>query len=46
MDIFLAQIPFLIGHLHTVNSLFKKKSELKNLIHIEAIVQEINREKF
>ena len=36
MNIFLVHIPFLIGHLPPVNSLFQKKSVLKNLIHIDA----------
>ena len=33
MNIFLARIPFLIGHIRPVCSLFEKKSGLKNLIH-------------
>ena len=35
MNIFLVYISFLIGHLPPVNSLFGKKSILKNLIQIQ-----------
>ena len=34
MNIFLAHLPFFIGHILPVCSLFKKKPVLKNLIHL------------
>ncbi len=35
MNIFLVHIPFLIGHILPVCSLFGQKSGLKNLIHFK-----------